>query len=90
MEVGGFDMGGGVELTISHTYIDVQKSDFGGGGMPGELDGIATVEALKELGEGVRTMGPEEENVVDKTQSEAGFFDSGVKEILFKETHDKE
>ena len=55
--------------------------------MPGELDGIAAVEAFKELGEGVGTMRPEEENVVDKTQAEAGFLDSGVKEVLFKETH---
>ena len=30
---------------------------------------------------------PEEENDVDKTQPEAGFLDSGVKENLFKETH---
>ena len=80
---------GGVELTMIHTYIDVQKYDFGGGGVPGELDGIADVEAFKELGEGVGTIWPEEENVVDKTQPEAGFLDSGVKEILFKETHEQ-
>ena len=53
LEVDGFDMDGGVELTMIHTYIDVQKCDFRGGGMPGELDGIAAVEAFKELGEGV-------------------------------------
>ena len=52
LEVGRFDMDGGLELTMIHTYIDVQKCDFGGGGMPGELDGIAAVEAFKELGEG--------------------------------------
>ena len=46
-------MDGGVELTMTHTYIDVQKCDCGGGGVPGELDGIAAVEAFKELGEGV-------------------------------------
>ena len=33
--------------------------------MPGELDGIAAVEAFKELGERVGTMGPKEENVFD-------------------------
>jgi hypothetical protein len=31
-----------------HMYIDVQKCDFRGGGVPGELDGIAAVEAFKE------------------------------------------
>ena len=35
LEVGRFDMDGGVELTMIHTYIDVQKCDFGGGGVPG-------------------------------------------------------
>ena len=58
LEVGRLDMDGGVELTMIHMHIDVQKCDFGGGGVPGELDGIAAVEAFKELGEGVGTMGP--------------------------------
>ena len=62
-----------------HAHIDVQKCDFRGGGVPGELDGIAAVEAFKELDEGVGTMGPQEENVIDKTQPEAGFLDGGVK-----------
>ena len=61
-------MDGGVELTMIHTYIEVQKCDFGGGGVSGELDGIAAVEAFKELGERVGTMRPKEENVIDKTQ----------------------
>ena len=39
LEVDGFDMDGGVELTMIHTYIDVQKCDYGGGGMPGEAKG---------------------------------------------------
>ena len=67
LEVGGFDIDGGVELTMIHTYIDVQKCDFGGGAVPGELDGIAAVEAFKELGEGAESMGPKEENVIDET-----------------------
>ena len=29
MEVGRFDMDGGLELTMIHAYIDVQKCDFG-------------------------------------------------------------
>ena len=45
--------------------------------MPGELDGIAAVEVFKELGEGVGSMGPKKENVIDETQPEAGFLDSG-------------
>ena len=40
------------------------------------------------LGEGVGTMRPKEENVVDKTQPETEFSESRVKEILFKETHE--
>jgi hypothetical protein len=44
------------------------------------------VEVFKELGEGVGTMRSKEENVIDKTQPDAGFLQSGVKEILFKET----
>ena len=32
LEVGRFDMDGGVELTMIHTYIDFQKCDFRGGG----------------------------------------------------------
>ena len=34
-------------------------------------------------------MGPKKESVIDETQPEAGFLDSGVKEILFKETHEQ-
>jgi hypothetical protein len=57
--------------------------------VPGELDGLAAVKAFKELGEGVGTMRPKEENVIDKMQSEARFLESGVKEILFKEIHEQ-
>ena len=76
LEVGRFDIDGGVELTMIHTYFDIQKCDFGGGGVPGELDGIATVEAFKELGEGVGTMRPKEKKAIDKTLPEARFLDS--------------
>ena len=89
MEVGRFDMDGGLELAMIHAYIDVQKCDFGGGGVPGELNGIAAVQAFKELDEGVWTVRPKEENVINKTQPEAGFLDNRVKEILFKETHEQ-
>jgi hypothetical protein len=34
-------------------------------------------------------MRPKEENVIDKTQSEAGFLESRVKQILFKETREQ-
>ena len=50
LEVGRSDMDGGVELTMIHTYINVQKCDFGRGGVPDELDGIAAVEPFKETG----------------------------------------
>ena len=39
LEVGWFDMDGGVEMTLIQAYIDVQKCDFGEGGVAGELDG---------------------------------------------------
>ena len=55
--------------------------------MPGELNRIAVVEAFKELGEGVGTLMPNEENGIDKKQAEAEFLESGVKEIMFKENH---
>ena len=58
MEVDRFDMHGGVELAMIHMYIDIQKCNFGGGGVPGEMVGIAAVEAFKDLGEGVGTMRP--------------------------------
>jgi hypothetical protein len=45
------------------------------------------VEAVKELGEEVRTVKPEEEDVIDKTQPEAGLLESRMKEVLFKEAH---
>ena len=43
LKVGGFDMDDGVELTLIQAYINVQKYNFGGEGVPGELDGIAAV-----------------------------------------------
>ena len=89
MEVGEFDMDVGVELTFIHAYINIQKCDFRGEGVPGELDAIVAVEAFKELGEGVWTMRTKEENVINNSQTEAGFLESGVKEILFKETHEQ-
>ena len=53
------------------------------------MDRIGTVEAFKELDEGVGTMRPKEEDVIDKTQPEAGFLESGMNEIVFKETHEQ-
>ena len=48
-----------VEMTVVNTDIDIQKSDMGGGSVPGEVDGIPTVEQFKEISEGVGPMGPE-------------------------------
>ena len=56
--VGRFDVDRSAEMTMFNTDIDVQKSDMGGGSMPGEVDGILTVELFKEMGEGVGPMGP--------------------------------
>ena len=57
LEICGFDMDAGVEMTMTQAHIDVQKCDFGGGGMPSEFDRIATVEAFKELIEGIGPRG---------------------------------
>ena len=51
------------------------------GGVPDEVDRIATVEPFKEGDEGVWTMWPEKEYIVDKPQPEAGFIGFGVKEF---------
>ena len=67
-------MDGGVEMTKIQAHNNVQKYDFIGGDMPSEFDGIAAVEAFKELGEGAMTTRPKMENVIDKTQPEAGFL----------------
>ena len=53
-------------------HIAVQKFNMDEGGVPSELDGIMTIEAFKDLGEGVVAMGPEEEDVIDNPQSEVG------------------
>ena len=49
--VGGFDVDRGAEMTM------FQKSDMGGGSVPGEVDGIPNVELFKEISEGARPMG---------------------------------
>ena len=59
LEVGGFHVDRDAEMTMFNTDIDVLKSDMGGGSVPGEVDGILTVELFKEIGEGVGPMGPE-------------------------------
>ena len=61
--VGSFDVDGGVEMTLIQVYIDVQKHDLGGGGIPSELDGMAAIEGFKKLDERVGTVRPEEEDV---------------------------
>jgi hypothetical protein len=56
LEVGAFDVDRGVEMNIT-----IQERDFGGIGVPCKLNKLVTIEAFKELGEGVRTIRPEEE-----------------------------
>ena len=63
LEVGGFDVDRGTEL-----HINVQEHDIGEeASMLIERD--TTVEAFKECGEGVRTMGPKQEYFINKLQS---------------------
>ena len=69
-------MDGGVEMTMTQVHIDVQKRDFGVGGVSSELGGIVAIEVFKKLGEGGGISRPKEENIIDKTQPEAGFLES--------------
>ena len=46
-------------MTVVDAHIKVQKIYMGGGNVPGEVDGIATVELFKEISKGVGSMGPE-------------------------------
>ena len=55
---------------MTRVHIDVQKCDFGGGSVPSELDGIVAYEAFKKLDEGVGTIKPKKENVIDKNHSQ--------------------
>ena len=45
--VGGFDVDGDAELTLVNVNIDIQESNMGLGGVPGEVNRIATVEPFK-------------------------------------------
>ena len=51
--VTGFDVDGSAELTLLDVNIEIQEGDMRLGGVPGEVDRIATVEPFKEGGEGV-------------------------------------
>ena len=53
--VDGFDVDGSVELTLLDVNINIQEGDLGLGGVPGEVNRIATVEPFKEGGEGIWT-----------------------------------
>ena len=59
LRVGGFDVDKGAEVTIFNTNIYVQKSDMGGGSVPGDVDRIPNVELFKEISEGIGPMEPE-------------------------------
>ena len=54
-----FNMDRGAELTVVNVDTDVQKSDLGGGNVPGKVDGIASIEPFKESSGGVSPIGPE-------------------------------
>ena len=44
--VGRFDVDRSAEMTMFNMDIDIQKSDMGGGSVPGEVDGILTVDLI--------------------------------------------
>ena len=55
----GFGVDRGVELILVDVNIDIQEGDMELGGVPGEVDRIATVELFEEGDEGVWTIWPE-------------------------------
>ena len=57
--VGWLDVDGSAQSTLLNVNIDIQEGDMGLGGVPGEVDRIATVEPFKEGGERIWTMWPE-------------------------------
>ena len=57
--VGGFDVDRSAELTLLNVNIDIQEGHMGLGGVPGEVNRIATAEPFKEGDEGVWTLWPE-------------------------------
>ena len=61
-----FDVDRGAEMAIFDVDIDVEKGDMGRGGVPGEVNGILTIELFQEISKGVGSMGPEQEYVIDK------------------------
>ena len=78
LEVGRFHVDGDVEMTMIQAHIDVQKHDLGGGGMAREFDRIVAVEAFQELGGGVKSMRPKEENDdINETRPEAELLKTG-------------
>ena len=46
LEVGGFDMDRGTELTVINVHMNIQECDIGG--VPCEVDGRVTVEPFKK------------------------------------------
>ena len=54
--VGEFNVDGGAELTLVNKNIDIQESDIGLRGVPGEAVRISTFEPFKEGSEEVWTM----------------------------------
>jgi len=68
LEVGGFDMDGGAELTPVDVDINVHISHMGGRNEPGEVDRVTTVEPFKELSDAGFTMRPEDKDVINETQ----------------------
>ena len=47
LEVGGFDIEKGVEMTMIQEHIHIQKHDFQGGDILSEFDGIVVVKEFQ-------------------------------------------
>jgi hypothetical protein len=48
LEVGGFDVDGGVGMTMIKAHINIQECD-GRGNVPNEFDQVTAIEVFKEL-----------------------------------------
>ena len=60
-------------MTMIQAHINIHKCDFDRGVLLSEFNEIVAIEELKELGERVRTIRPEEGNILIKCNQRLGF-----------------
>jgi hypothetical protein len=71
--VGEFDVDGGAEVRLVNKDVNIQEGDMGRGDGPGKSDRVATIDALKEEENGIMTMSPEQEDIINKPETNVRF-----------------